>query len=509
MSESAGRARTRITTLASPLIVVLRFRFAMHAFRFVEKPTGLALRAVFGAGILACMLAAAPAAPGDESARATARLELLGAAPTGENLVRAIAARHQPLVDLFLAARTDVNEPDANGRTALLAATLTRDAGLTARLLAAGADPGRADTDGVTPLMAAAAAGHLPTIAALRAHGAPLDATDAADRSALHYAIAAGQLAVIEQFFQTPADITGPLRDGGGLAELACATGDRRIIELVLSGLPEKVAWAPAGRTLANQAVETRDTALLRLLFARFSGPPAPSENAQPWLAYAVAAHDLALLEMLLACGADPNATLDQPGDTALRHRIAANFMRSYIASEPGMTPLMLAAGLGQTDAVKMLLAAGANRNAGTRGKATLLALYFAAWAASPESVQALLGHAPPRDQTRIEISLNGQHATFIKDGETVLQTEISTGRSGFDTKPGEYVITDKHLTHRSTMYPAEMPFFMRLSCQAFGLHEGYVTGRPASHGCIRLPKNVAQRLFKEAPVGTWVSITR
>ncbi len=447
------------------------------------------------------------AAAENESAHALARLELLGSAPTGDALVRAVASRVRPVIDLFLAAKPDVNLPGEGGRTALLTATLTGDMELAARLLTAGADPRLADDDGVTPLMAVAWAGHLPTIAALRARGATLDAANASGRTPLHYAIAARQAAVIEQFFQTPAELAEPLRAGRSLAEVACASGDRKIIETVLARLPEKVAWPAAARPLASQAILSNDTALLRLFFAHFSGPAAPTASTQPWLAYAVAASDLALLDMLLACGDDPNTILDQPDDAGLRERITANFMRSYVATEPGMTPLMLAAGLGNTDAVKKLLAAGANRNAGTRGKSTLLALYFAAWAGSPASVQALLGSAPPRDQTRIEISLDAQRATFIKDGEVVLQTEISSGRAGFGTKPGEYVITDKHLTHRSTMYPAEMPFFMRLSCQSFGLHEGYVTGRPASHGCIRLPKIAAQRLFAEVPVGTWVSI--
>jgi lipoprotein-anchoring transpeptidase ErfK/SrfK len=51
------------------------------------------------------------------------------------------------------------------------------------------------------------------------------------------------------------------------------------------------------------------------------------------------------------------------------------------------------------------------------------------------------------------------------------------------------------------------MPFFMRLSCRDFGMHEGYVTGRPASHGCIRLPGAAARKLYKELPIGTWVSV--
>ena len=37
--------------------------------------------------------------------------------------------------------------------------------------------------------------------------------------------------------------------------------------------------------------------------------------------------------------------------------------------------------------------------------------------------------------------------------------------------------------------------------------HEGYVPDYPASHGCIRLPSEVARRLFREVPVGTLVTI--
>ena len=110
----------------------------------------------------------------------------------------------------------------------------------------------------------------------------------------------------------------------------------------------------------------------------------------------------------------------------------------------------------------------------------------------------------------RIEISLNNQRATYYRNGKEVISTIISTGREGFGTRPGEYVITDKDRYHHSTIYQnASMPYFMRLSCAAFGLHEGYVTGRPASHGCIRLPGEVARRLYSEAPIGTWVSIKR
>jgi lipoprotein-anchoring transpeptidase ErfK/SrfK len=51
------------------------------------------------------------------------------------------------------------------------------------------------------------------------------------------------------------------------------------------------------------------------------------------------------------------------------------------------------------------------------------------------------------------------------------------------------------------------MPYFMRLSCLDFGMHEGVVPNYPASHGCIRLPGDAARRLFAEIPVGTLVSV--
>jgi lipoprotein-anchoring transpeptidase ErfK/SrfK len=51
------------------------------------------------------------------------------------------------------------------------------------------------------------------------------------------------------------------------------------------------------------------------------------------------------------------------------------------------------------------------------------------------------------------------------------------------------------------------MPYFMRLSCLDFGMHEGVVPNYPASHGCIRLPSEAARKLFAEIPVGTLVTV--
>jgi lipoprotein-anchoring transpeptidase ErfK/SrfK len=152
------------------------------------------------------------------------------------------------------------------------------------------------------------------------------------------------------------------------------------------------------------------------------------------------------------------------------------------------------------------LLDAGADRNRPTV-RYKMLPLYLAAETGQWRCTQLLLGTGPPPDQLRIEITLASQHISLIKDGVPVFSTVCSTGREGYSTRTGDYVITDKERSHRSTIYKVEMPYFMRLSCLDFGMHEGVVPNYPASHGCIRLPGEAARKFFAEIPVGTLVTV--
>lgn len=469
-----------------------------------ETAPVLSLPNVEGRDLVRIALINQDASPKD---RAVAQLQVLGWR-NGDAFVRAIASADQPLIHLFLTAGANGNGVGEQGRTPLLAAVLARDWTLADQLLQAGANPRVADEKGLTPLMAAALAGHAPTIEKLLTAGAPIEAVDSKGRLALGYAVALRQPAAVEALLAHQKTLPVAAHGGDDLAAAALETGDRDLFEDILRRLPAGLAWTPAARTAFSKALAERDTILGPLFMEKFAGAPAASEHAQPLLAYAIASGDTAQMRTLLDLGADPNTVLDQPGDPAFREWVGSSFMKYYLDSTPGLNVLMLAAGMKQADTVKLLLDYGANRNICTRGKSSLLALYFAAWADSPETIQVLLGDAPSKDDVRIEVSLNEQRARYYRSGQLILTATISTGRDGFATKPGEYVITDKHLEHHSTLYHnASMPFFMRLSCQAFGLHEGVVTGRPASHGCIRLPGEVARRLFKEAPIGTWVSI--
>ncbi len=444
--------------------------------------------------------------------RAIERLDALGVARDGPSLVRVVSVAHRPVIDLLFTAGVDVNAPDQRGRTALIAAALARDWSTVGRLLKAGAKVQHADETGLTPLMAAAIGGHLATAQDLLSRGADPGVADRGGHTALHYAIGARQLALVDRLLQANQPVPPDCCEGKDLLAHALETHDQPIIDSILARTPPLTHWSAEACEVLKTALETGDSKMAKYLISKHAAPPTPAPDAQPYLAYAIARGDLKLLQALLDCGADPNVTLDSNDDSDFRALLKGSAVRYYLEKTSGITPLMVAAGCGATEHVKVLLEHGANRLQSSKGRGmSLIALYFAAWADSPESVQLLVGGEPPsRDELRVEVDLRRQRATLLKDGEAVFSTTISSGTSNKPTPVGEFVITDKDIDHRSSIYhSAPMPFFMRLSCRDFGMHQGHVTGRPASHGCIRLPSSAARKFFKELPIGTWVSVFR
>ncbi len=51
------------------------------------------------------------------------------------------------------------------------------------------------------------------------------------------------------------------------------------------------------------------------------------------------------------------------------------------------------------------------------------------------------------------------------------------------------------------------MPFMQRLTWDGIALHAGAIPGQPDSHGCIRLPRAFAQRLFAATELGGSVHV--
>jgi lipoprotein-anchoring transpeptidase ErfK/SrfK len=109
-----------------------------------------------------------------------------------------------------------------------------------------------------------------------------------------------------------------------------------------------------------------------------------------------------------------------------------------------------------------------------------------------------------------IAISVNKQHLTVYDGERPVASTVISTGVKGHETPFGVFSVLQKERLHHSNIYSgAPMPFMQRITWSGVALHAGMVTGRPASHGCIRLPAAFATRLWDMTKPGARVIITR
>lgn len=237
---------------------------------------------------------------------------------------------------------------------------------------------------------------------------------------------------------------------------------------------------------------------------------PTPPRYVVPEAEYFVVAAtgNLPVLQRCLDEGAGVDCPVPQPVPDTLSAAFAPRSRGGLLLRDPGATALMLAVAAGQTEAMQFLIKSKANCEARTRSD--IRPLDIAAERGDTAAMQSLIGVTPQSDAARlfIEVNLATQMATITRDGQPILTTKVSSGKTDKPTPPGRYVVTHKYTEWRSTLYHnASMPFFLRLSCTAVGLHAGVLPGYPASHGCVRLPSEVAKKLFTLVPRGTMVVI--
>ena len=95
-------------------------------------------------------------------------------------------------------------------------------------------------------------------------------------------------------------------------------------------------------------------------------------------------------------------------------------------------------------------------------------------------------------------------------NGERVAQGQVSTGVPGHPTPLGVFSVIEKDRHHHSNIYSgAPMPFMQRITWSGIALHEGALPGHPASHGCIRLSRDFAQKLWPTTKLGARVIVAR
>ena len=137
---------------------------------------------------------------------------------------------------------------------------------------------------------------------------------------------------------------------------------------------------------------------------------------------------------------------------------------------------------------------------------------------------------------TAIHIVRSEQKAYFYKGGQLAGVTPVSTGNSKYTTNPGAFKVSQKAADYSSGTYGtivdiatgtvinddadsrkdkpgpgqqfvgSSMPHFLRFN-HGVGMHAGHLPGYAASHGCVRLPADIAKKFFENSEIGTPVIV--
>ena len=355
----------------------------------------MSIRAILLASVLGVPLVA-----GTALAAGTGDLSLLNAAKQGDRnavqsllngpakdvagaegraaLIWAITRNDVEMADLLLRAGADPKAANEYGATALYAAADNADAAMTKKLLAAGADPNAALNSGETPLMLAARDGRVDTVHALLEGGADPNAKEKnGEQTALMWAIAGRHSAVAKELVQYKADVNARSK-GESTALMFAARGDMESARTLLNaGADPNLQIPDWGGTALIIASTMGQADIVEALLDNGADPNYRDKNGFTALHSAVRDSDygedaaqraraVATVKVLLAHRADPNARLHQEKPT-VRGLDELQF--------EGATPLALAAEVNNLDAIKVLVAGGADPNIPTAMGTTPLML--------------------------------------------------------------------------------------------------------------------------------------
>jgi lipoprotein-anchoring transpeptidase ErfK/SrfK len=139
------------------------------------------------------------------------------------------------------------------------------------------------------------------------------------------------------------------------------------------------------------------------------------------------------------------------------------------------------------------------------------------------------------QDNSHVVISISRQRAYLMVGDQIGIDSPISSGKAGHETPTGTFTVLEKDPDHRSSIYGAfcdpnnrivragvselidsapsgthfvgaPMLWFCRFD-QGVGMHVGILPGYPASHGCVRLPADIAKMIYDKVKVGTPVEV--
>jgi hypothetical protein len=116
-----------------------------------------------------------------------------------------------------------------------------------------------------------------------------------------------------------------------------------------------------------------------------------------------------------------------------------------------------------------------------------------------------------PHDPSKVKVKLStSTQNLYVMEGDRLLMAvQSNVGKPGAATPTGHFTIYNKEKNRRRASEP-DRGYPMAYWCEfkpAYGFHEGFVWPVPHTHGCVRLHREAAARLFALTRIGTPVEI--
>ena len=326
------------------------------------------------------------------------------------------------LIDAGAAA--DAQGEDGGGETALMAAATAGNVDAVRMLLDAGADPHLRNANGATALSMAALAGSAEIVRMLLDAGVDPNLQTNEGDTVLMLAASKGSIEVIRSLLDAGADPN--LQNGDGETALAKAVTEMR-------------------RAQGNQTTEQVDwrRSVITTLLDAGANPDLPNQDGTTVFMTMFKTKDVDAVKALLDAGADPKQRYSD-GESLLMREIRTNrnldlFQLlldaisdlSYVnlQKEDGLTALMMAVNYKRAEAVRSLMAAGADPDIqNNKGQAALM---YAASSAELDTVKALLdGGADPTLKDAEGISVLNYVPAYRDNIRDVLQEAMNRPRN-------------------------------------------------------------------------------
>lgn len=114
-----------------------------------------------------------------------------------------------------------------------------------------------------------------------------------------------------------------------------------------------------------------------------------------------------------------------------------------------------------------------------------------------------LVGESPMSSGKEGHSTPAGNYKIYMKDANYKSGTYGVLKRRGTNEKvPGDFNARAQSVPAGCYFDPAPMPYALFFA-PGYAMHVGFVAGYPVSHGCVRLPADMAKKFFENTPVGT------